>query len=133
MSEDTVRIFGELIGETFGPVAKVDRVSTGGCECPEKEALVFKSSTGPSYKFHHEQECCEEVYIEDIEGELSDLEGTPILVAECIGQKQASTICEHQTWTFYKFATIKGSVTVRWLGESNGYYSEEVDFCEVGS
>lgn len=97
--------------------------------------LIFYTSDGEKYLMSHFQDCCEEVSIEDINGDLQDLFGSPILQAEQVvsqnetpeGVEQPSSQ-ESYTWTFYKFATIKGYVTIRWFGTSNGYYSESVDF-----
>lgn len=81
--------------------------------------------------FEHYPECCEEVYIESVTGDLDDLVGTPILMAEEVSDIKAAALSEDHdswTWTFYKFATIKGNVTIRWYGTSNGYYSERVNW-----
>lgn len=82
-------------------------------------------------EFYHEQDCCESVYINDICGDLEDLIGYPLLEAEEVvqeGSDEDRESFESCTWTFYKFRTVKGSVVIRWLGESNGYYSESVDY-----
>ena len=75
------------------------------------------------------QDCCEGVWIESIVGDLNDLIGSPLLVAEEVSSETTlDNDKEIETrWTFYKFDTAKGGVTVRWYGESNGYYSTEVD------
>lgn len=103
------------------------------------EVLMFLMSDGTAYGFYHEQGCCENVSIEDVCGDIADLIGSPLLQAEEATSNDGTTVdpftgvsCKvdyegSQTWTFYKFATIKGSVTIRWLGQSNGYYSESVD------
>jgi hypothetical protein len=96
----------------------------------EGNELVFKTTDGETYRMYHEQDCCEHVRIEDIVGDLEDLVGSEILIAEEVeGESPADfEAYESYTWTFYKFATRKGYVDLRWLGESNGYYSEGVSF-----
>jgi hypothetical protein len=94
------------------------------------DALVFAGEDGITWTFLHYQSCCEHVRIEDIAGDLADLVGAPMLVAEESSSNNHDDPVESddhsRTWTFYRFATVKGTVTVRWLGESNGYYSERV-------
>ena len=109
----------EMIGRTMVSAVVSD----------DNETLTFTDSDGVRYVFYHEQDCCESVQIEDICGDLDDLTSAPIAVAEEVSsERKEDKEYESQTWTFYKFATMRGSVTVRWLGESNGYYSEEVYF-----
>ena len=107
----------DLVGKTFGTVCQSSR--------GRADTLEFISKTD-TYYFMHKQDCCEDVHINDTIGDLNDLEGEPILSAEVVTETSSNDNM-HQTWTFYKFATIKGYVTVRWIGESNGYYSEEVE------
>ena len=109
----------------------------------DQDEVIFHSGED-SYKMYHCQDCCESVYIEDIVGDLDDLVGSPILVAEEVTNSgnpdgypdipaPEGRDLESYTWTFYKLATLKGYVDFRWLGESNGYYSESVDFVKQGS
>lgn len=102
------------------------------------DELVFTVDDGTTYRMYHSPDCCEDVRIEDIVGDLNDLIGSPLTMAEEAVSKDEdpedykpeSEWRDSFTWTFYKFATLNGYVTIRWLGVSNGYYSENVDFVE---
>lgn len=98
------------------------------------DELTFLTSEGRIFKMYHDQDCCESVSIEEIIGDLDDLLNSPILLAEEVSDADEEAKDRYDdsfTWTFYKLSTIKGSVTIRWYGTSNGYYSESVDFEEL--
>ncbi len=96
-----------------------------------EDEIKMDFSDGSSCTFHHYQDCCESVVVEDVNGDWSDLIGHPILVAdERISHDEPGGF-ESDTWTFYTFRGNGGSVDVRWHGSSNGYYSESVDFSFV--
>jgi len=124
------------------------------------DEIIFIVDDGIQYKMCHGKDCCEYVFIYDINGDLNDLIGTPILLAEEVSNEdfenafaskskkvegsyfnkddegnyepESYTWTFYKTWKFYKLTTIKGYVDIRWYGSSNGYYSETVDFIQVG-
>ena len=108
----------EMVGKT---VVRIDNLGN---------ELLFHMKDGSYYRMYHFQDCCEDVSIEDIAGDLDDLVGSPLVRAEERTSKDFDTGSDRDDsylWTFYEFATVKGSVTVRWYGESNGYYSVSVN------
>ena len=113
--------FDALLGKTITKINKID------------DRLVFYTDDGYRYEMVHDQDCCENVYIEDVCGDLDDLVGSPITLAEESTNSENPKdpgYDESFTWTFYKLATVKGYVDIRWYGSSNGYYSESVSFYE---
>jgi hypothetical protein len=116
--------FSILIGKT---ITKIQGLKEGS------EKVTFTCSDGERFYMSHSQDCCEHVRLIDIEGDIDDLLGVPIVQAEVSTNsdnppEERMDTCF--TWTFYKLAG-RGHVTLRWLGESNGYYSEEVDFARL--
>lgn len=120
------------------------------CRNENDDRIVFECDDGVTFALYHDQNCCESVVVESITGDLLDLVGAPILMAEeaesdddpedIASQKAAERAKDpenyydwgdSQTWTFYKLRTVKGSVDIRWHGSSNGYYSESVSFGKV--
>lgn len=95
------------------------------------EAIYFYCESGKIYKMFHIQSCSEAVYIEDICGDILKHIGHKIVMAEEVSNMSSDEYNSY-TWTFYKLATDNGAyTTIRWCGNSNGYYSESVDFLDV--
>lgn len=108
----------DLIGKTLVEINNLDHT------------LVFHCATGEIYTMFHNQDCCESVYIEDINGDLNELLNTPILDAYETSNDtpMENTNPELCQWTFYTIRTVKQTVVIRWYGTSNGYYSVSVNF-----
>lgn len=107
-----------LLGETFHSIKNCD------------DRIVSFQNQDTTIHMYHNQSCCETVAVEEIIGDLEDLMNSPILRAEERTEDGKSSYGK-ALYTFYEIATIKGSVTIRWLGESNGYYGVSVCIRDV--
>lgn len=116
---DRLKDISVLVGKTISDIQS------------SEDEVIFSCEDGKRYKMYHTQDCCEDVTVEDICGDLQDIIGSEVITA-FESSNSNDTDWGSETWTFYKIDTTKGGVTIRWHGESNGYYSEDVDFEELG-
>jgi hypothetical protein len=117
MSEELEKMKGQTIKQVDG----LEKYS---------EQVSIKMNSGECFVFYHSQSCCETVQLEDFDLEAEELEGAIVLDAYLETNSEDSTGIEYPnsfTWSFYRIVTNKGTLCMRWLGKSNGYYSEEVD------
>lgn len=99
---------------------KFDTVRRDG----DKIHFVLGSGKESGYTLLHIQDCCEHVYIESIDGgNIEDISGHVILDAY-ESKSRDDNAAESGTWSFYIIRTMYDTVTIRFYGTSNGYYSE---------
>lgn len=112
----------------------------------DRDQFIIQLESGLIIKIFHEQDCCEHVRIVDIDGDPDDLIGATLYeVSErtsteinvfdelAMSSSEIQPSDDSCTWTFYHINTTKGGLVLRWLGESNGYYSESVSMYLYGT
>lgn len=108
--------FSELTGKTIIAIEGAEK----GSEC-----VTITCSDLTRFVLYHSQDCCETVQVEDVAGEPGDLIGHVVALAEeTSNNENPPPHADSWTWTFYRIRTHGGDLTLRWLGESNGYYGE---------
>ena len=111
----------EMVGKTVD-VITVDK---------DSNIIEFAFRNGDIYRMLHVQDCCEDVYIDDINGDVESFRGQVILSAVESSNVDYTRDLDGQTWTFYRIACNRDFMVIRWIGTSNGYYSESVDIVKI--
>ena len=110
----------QLVGETLTYVDTDEN----------NDEIMLTTASGKIIKIFHEQDCCESVHIEDTEGNWHELIGKVIVEATNESTSEGEPPNEYsESWTrtTLTFKVDDATVISRWIGESNGYYSESVD------
>jgi hypothetical protein len=114
--------FSALVGEVLDSV-DIDR---------EENQILLTTRSGRKFLVYHEQDCCETVAISGQDGNFDKLIGKPLIEARDIAvDTSEEAIDSSQTTTTLVFRVDDQTVISRWVGDSNGFYSESVDIAEL--
>lgn len=103
----------------------------------------IKTECGLSLTLYHSQDCCEQVCVDSTFGDEKLLVGNVIEeisldvlyedeLKDMYGQSYFDKVMNnvYDSYTITEFSITAGGSTYKeiWIGQSNGYYSERVDF-----
>lgn len=110
--------FSSLTGITLKEIL----ISFGGM------CIVYIAEDGTRFVQFHPQDCCEQVSLEDVDGDLTRILNQPIIEAS-----ERAEDSEYGSWHFYVIRTNLDSVTMRWYGTSDSrYYAEDAPLFLLG-
>ena len=88
-----------------------------------------------TYELYHEQDCCEDVRVVKVIGNVNELVGEVLFAEEDDGASDPDwyneSFDDSHTWTKYVLKTTNASLEFWFLGESNGYYSESISIKKI--
>lgn len=103
-----------------------------------RETVSITFIDGSICRFYHDQDCCEYVRLIRIVGDISSIIGrtwaslslsndTP----DGESDRDFQPFPDSHTWSTFTIKTTTGeTIDLQWLGESNGFYSEDVYVAE---
>ena len=98
------------------------------------DEVVITTNIG-KYMLYHEQDCCEHVRIVKVISNVNELIGEVIFAEEDAGANDPDWYDGYyndgHTWTKYVLKTKNASLEFWFLGESNGYYNENVSIKKI--
>jgi len=100
----------------------------------DNEEILLTTQSGRRFRVYHNQNCCENVNIVDTEGEWHTLLNKKLVEVKHTEYDDGVPPydgCESYTKTAILFRVDDATVISRWVGTSNGYYSETVDLAEI--
>ena len=104
-----------------------------GLEIGSRE--VFIRTNDGTYRLYHQQDCCEYVCVVKVIGNVNELIGEVLFAEEDAGASDPDWYNESfnysHTWTKYVLKTANASLEFWFLGEANGYYSEDVSIKKI--
>ena len=103
------------------------------------DEILLTTESGRKIQIFHSQDCCESVSIVNTEGDWQNLIGKPLIEAseeidpdnDPIFTETDKECHDSRTNTKLTFRVDGATVINRWVGDSNGYYSESVDFEDI--